>query len=339
MDNLKSLTIKHLDLINIKLNKNIKNLFEGELKGIYDDNDKLQYIACSKRIFSLKTKKFLKENSKNTNLYLPKCISILTEKLMNFLFGDLIKNKISIPISSNLNENTKSNTFSFTESLETGLKNKIDIKKIIKIQSICRRFIEKKKYRILVCKYIIKLIGKNDRLMKECYIKILKVLYTFPPAKNEYKFIYGKLIEKILINTMNKIIKCDDLDKNYKCGSEYKFDMNMLIKFSSKAVANNKSNIIILNKLNKQVHSIYNVNFMICYVKSGELYIFPSFFIPKEFVNNSGSNISYISKIYTYLKQSSFKYVFPKLSNKENETIKNIKCIDVYEYLYNNFIR
>jgi hypothetical protein len=215
----------------------------------------------------------------------------------------------------------------------------MDVKKIIKIQSIFRGYLTRKKYRIKVCNYIIKLMEKNDVLMKECYIKILKVLSKFPPAKNECKFIYGKLVEKCLIKTIDKMMKCKDLDENHKVGSEYKFDAKMIIKFSFKAIKNKGSEIIIINKFYKNFHSIFNVNFCVCYITAGELYLFPSFAIDKKYVKENGSNIRYRGSIYKYLnEQKNFRYVFPKLSKKEMKIMKMIKEMDIYEYLYNEFI-
>lgn len=50
-------------------------------------------------------------------------------------------------------------------------------------------------YRRLVCLHVIELMNKNTDIMKDCYKNFLKIMHLFPPAKNENKFIYGKLIE------------------------------------------------------------------------------------------------------------------------------------------------
>ena len=118
------------------------------------------------------------------------------------------------------------------------------------------------------CLNLIKTLNnkKNNKNMEKCYYNILKISKLFPPAKNENKFIYGKLIELQLIKTFNNFLICNDLDKNHKYGSEYKNDCEINgNKFSIKA-CKSTSNVIILNKHNKSDHKI-DTNFIICNIE------------------------------------------------------------------------
>src|SRR3989344_7789763 len=98
--------------------------------------------------------------------------------------------------------------------------------------------------------------------MEDCYIEIRRILKKFPPSKNENKFIYGKLIEKSIITHINKIISCTNLDNNHKYGSEYKNDCLLLNTLYSIKAQKQKSDVILINKHNKQIHSITNMYFI-----------------------------------------------------------------------------
>jgi hypothetical protein len=215
-----------------------------------------------------------------------------------------------------------------------------NITNIIKIQSLIKTFLAKKKYRRMLCEHIIKILGRNDELMKKCYVEILNILKKFPPAKDINKFIYGILVQKALTKTLSKIFNCIDLDKTHKVGGEYKFDISLSNqKFSIKASKNTNSCLTLINKLNIDNHNIFNVNFLVCYIEKGELYFFPSFEIDHSFMKETGSRIIYKSSIYNkYLKNSKYKYVFPKLLKTESDEIKQLEEIDIYETIYNQFI-
>ena len=186
------------------------------------------------------------------------------------------------------------------------------------------------------------ILNKNDDIMSLCYIEILKILRKYPPAKNENKFIYGKLIEKSIINHINKIIPCIELDKleENSVGSEYKNDCRCLdTDFSIKA-SKSGGIITIINKRNKQTHSIDNLNFIICHIANKKLYIFShNTHSPFEkYKEEDGGGIHYKSGIFTYFKKNDeYSYSF-----KENDIVKDfianelplIKESDIYEKLY-----
>lgn len=46
---------------------------------------------------------------------------------------------------------------------------------------------------------------KNNISFNKLFIKCEKVLKMYPPAKNEYKFIYGNLIQMIVIELLDNI--------------------------------------------------------------------------------------------------------------------------------------
>jgi len=180
----------------------------------------------------------------------------------------------------------------------------------------------------------------NNNIMNNCYFNIFKISKLFPPAKNENKFIYGKLIELELIKTFNKNMICNDLDSNHKYGSEYKNDCTINgNNFSIKASKNGNS-VTIINKLHKNTYNI-DTNFIIIHIKNRKLYIFPTEIINKELIKDNNSNILFKSSIFNYLDThyDEFIYKFPELNNKQNEIINNIKEVNIYNYLYYNFIK
>lgn len=214
------------------------------------------------------------------------------------------------------------------------------VNNIIKVQSIIRGFLSRKKLSHMICKYIIELFNNNSVIMKDCYYKIMKIMIRFPPAKNENKFIYGKLIEKTIIKTLNKIKNiCVELDNNCNIGSQYKNDCRFIQNFSIKA-SKNISNIIIINKLNKNKHFIINMNFIVCFIIEKTICVFPSNIIEQKYVKNTGSNISFKSSIYNkILKDSDYIYKFPELTKKQLSKLEKCNEISIYDVLYNKYVK
>lgn len=80
---------------------------------------------------------------------------------------------------------------------------------------------------VFMIEYMKKL--ENIGIMNLCYYKICCISKKYPPQKNENKFIYGKLVEKSLMEAFCKMgFICEDLDKKHKFGSEYKNDITLL---------------------------------------------------------------------------------------------------------------
>lgn len=226
--------------------------------------------------------------------------------------------------------------------------NKKKVKNVKYVKSIRRKKINyiNKSYNkdypeIKTCLTLIKDLKKNKNIknMKSCYNNIVKISKLFPPAKNENKFIYGKLIELELINTFNKFILCTDLDKTHKYGSEYKNDCIINNnKFSIKA-SKNGGNVTIINKFNKINHKI-DINFIICNITKRKLYIFPSLIINPFYIVDKESNIHFKSSIFTYLEKNykDFIYNFPELPKNILKNLNQLNEIKIYDYLYNKFI-
>lgn len=183
---------------------------------------------------------------------------------------------------------------------------------------------------------ILNKLNKNNKILSECFTKIRIIEKKFPPKKNENKFIYGKLCEKILIENLNKIFICKELDLECEVGSEYKNDCILIdeeskseFKFSIK-VQKSKSNITIINKRYKDNHSISNINFMLINIQNSKLYIFKHDNEFDKFIKNDGSAISYKSAILKYLDNKKYYYQFINETN-----LDKIKPFDYYKILLN----
>ena len=191
------------------------------------------------------------------------------------------------------------------------------------------------------CLNLIKNLKKNENneKMKLCYLNILKISKLFPPAKNENKFIYGKLIEMELINSFNNFTICEDLDKNHKVGSEYKNDCIIKKKKFSIKASKNGGEVTIINKLNKVSH-IIDINFIICHISKRKLFIFPNLIINKDYIIDKQSNIHFKSSIFKYIEDNHKKFVynFPEIEESKLNKINKLNEINIYQYLYNKFI-
>ena len=203
---------------------------------------------------------------------------------------------------------------------------------------------------LVIMNCINSLIGhmkSNEQIMTQCFNKILTILAKFPPAKNEMKFIYGKLIENTIVDHLNKIegINCLCLDNNHTTGAEYKYDCsigfnnlqnNEIDKYSIKA-SKNGGQITIINKRNRSDHSIDGMKFIICHIKHKRLYIFEHTDILKQFEKNDGSGIHYKSGIFKYLEKQNQYYQFPNndiLKQFEMNEFPQIKEVDIFQLIY-----
>jgi hypothetical protein len=186
---------------------------------------------------------------------------------------------------------------------------------------------------------IIILINNEYDIMERCYFEILSTAKKFPPAKNENKFVYGKLIEKALINAFIKCgFNCVDLDSKHTVGSEYKNDIRMLnMDISIKALKNKGSSIVLINKNGKKTHNVDNIQMILCIINEGKLYFIPNNLIDNDiYVNDSDSQISYRSKLITMFENKYEKYIynFPKLSKEYQDKLELITEISIYDKLY-----
>ena len=211
-------------------------------------------------------------------------------------------------------------------------------KNIIKIQSLAKKCLSNKKLSNNFNENLIKLITKKPNIMKQCFIKILKVLKKYPPAKNENKFVYGKVCELILITCLDIFLKCIQLDEKHNYGSEYKNDcmFQLLKKKYSIKVQKSKNLITIINKRNKNTHSINGMNFLIVNIKLRKLFIFTH--TEKDFgkyVKEDGAGIHYKGSIITYLnKNKKYYYEFPETKDFEENELPYIKEENIYQRIY-----
>ena len=197
-----------------------------------------------------------------------------------------------------------------------------------------------------VCKSIIEILKLNENIMRNCFYECLSISKNFPPQKNEYKFIYGKLVEISLINAFTNIgINCIDLDKNHKFGSEYKNDISIFKNnFSIKAKLNKGGNVILVNKKSTSKHKV-NINIMLVVINEGKLYIFPSNFDDsiniKEYIKEDAGSISYKSKLFSLIdkKNKDYIYNFPELDETQKDLLSNITEQDIMNDLYKNIIK
>ena len=190
-------------------------------------------------------------------------------------------------------------------------------------------------------KILIDILKRNPVLGSNMYIDILSILKKYPPAKNENKFIYGKVAESRIIHWINNMIPCDDLDKNNMYGSEYKNDCEISfeggkIKYSIK-VSKSGAEPTLINKRNKSSHSVNNCYFIICHIQNRKLYIFKHDETLDPFLKENHESIKYKSKIFTHLdKDENNYYLFPeneKIQNFKTNILPNIKEVSIYDRL------
>lgn len=248
------------------------------------------------------------------------------------LLGSTLQIKDDKPLSIDELKTEKNITITKNQEINTD-------ESILKIQKWYRNICNKSKIK---CKLIIELLNKNPDIMRKYLIEIISISKKFPPKKNENKFIYGKLIEKSLLNAFIEIgFKCEDLDKTHTSGSEYKNDIKMLkLKYSIKA-QKSKGDVRLINTLSTAKHNI-NMTLMLCVINDKKLYIFPSNIVnQKVYLKKDAGSISYKSALFSWIDKNHSEYIykFPTLTPEQETNINNIQEIMIYDYLYDTFIK
>jgi hypothetical protein len=199
---------------------------------------------------------------------------------------------------------------------------------------------------IPIINIIIFKFNKNIDSMNEIFIKSLTILKQFPPKLNENKFLYGILIQLLLINVFNSIFnKCIDLDKLSIEGCEYKNDCRIeLLKYlhlncSIKAKKNNKGNITLINKNNSQTHNLGSLITIVLVIEEKKIYVIPNKIIPNIYIKESGSKVEYKSSIFKFMKDTHNNLIYSLRENNKfekfiNNDYENIQPKNIYDRLY-----
>jgi hypothetical protein len=186
---------------------------------------------------------------------------------------------------------------------------------------------------------LISALNANPNAMRTCIFEIKKILSKFPPAKNENKFIYGKLGERSLNKAFSTFSVCEDLDASHVSGSEYKNDCKIIDTCYSIKISKNGGAVTLINKNNKSEH-IIDHNFIICHIEKKKLYIFPSSIIPEKFIKDSGPKIDYKPALFKYMDETTPQHVysFPELTEEQENKLREEKEINIYELLYKKYV-
>jgi hypothetical protein len=178
--------------------------------------------------------------------------------------------------------------------------------------------------------------------MSNLFMDILSILKKYPPAKNENKFIYGKLAESRIIYWINKIVPCLDLDKMKHYGSEYKndciisTDTDTSIKYSIK-VSKSGGSPTLINKRNKSEHNVNGCYFIICHIDNRKLYIFKHSEELDPFIRENHESIQYKSNIFKHLDRNNENYYTFQPSEEllafETDVLPTIEEMKIYDIL------
>lgn len=185
-------------------------------------------------------------------------------------------------------------------------------------------------------------LPNNREHMQMCLFELRKISRKFPPLKNEYKFIYGKLCEIALTKAFQKCnIDVVDLDKSHAIGSEYKNDIEVLDhKFSIKTKLNKSGDIIMINCKSTSDH-VLDINTILMVINEGLIYIFPTdFFEQTDYVKRDSGSISFKGKLITHINKNHQEYIykFPELKQEHKEELENMSEVDIFTDLYNLYI-
>lgn len=199
-----------------------------------------------------------------------------------------------------------------------------------------------------ISEYLVTEMKNNQNIMNNLFIGLLIVKKKFPPKKNENKFIYGIVCQKLIINFLSEfLIGCNDLDKGEQ--NLYKNDMgfyfNEHLHLCSIKVCSKKSNIILINKnYNNINHNLSDLITLLFIIESREIIIIKHNDVYEKFINNNPSNISYKSSIITYFRKNLKGCIFNLNENEKftsfiDKKINLINEIDYYSIIADDILK
>ena len=196
------------------------------------------------------------------------------------------------------------------------------------------------------CNLIKTTILNNNTQHNDLMISCLEIYKKYPPSKNEYKFAFGGLIQDAFIPFLNDIFyKCDDLDKNWQHGAEYKVDCGLFITESNylplsiKAKSKKNGNIILINKhSNDRIYDLNDLITIVIVLETKDILIIPYNEIDKIYVKNNQANISYKSSLITHIYRERPELIIPLRKNEKynsfmDEEYDEIESININDRL------
>lgn len=200
----------------------------------------------------------------------------------------------------------------------------------------------------MIAKYLVQKCLHNRNWMNEMFIGCLIVKQQFPPIKNENKFIYGIVCQKIIFNYFEKfLVDCRDLDKDeqncYK--NDFSFLMGEDVIPCSIKVISKRSNIILINKNHQNInHDLDNLITVLVILETCEVIVIEHNTVDKKYIINGGSNISYRSSLITYMRKNKLECVFKlepddKFNNFKTNRLNRVNVIDYYTIIAENVLR
>ena len=184
--------------------------------------------------------------------------------------------------------------------------------------------------------------------MNEMFIGCLIVQHQFPPRKNENKFIYGIVCQKIIFNYLTKfLVDCKDLDKDEQ--NCYKNDFSFLmvediIPCSIKVISK-RSNIILINKNHQNInHSLENLITVLAILETCEIIVIEHNDVDKKYIIDGGANISYRGSLITHMRKNKQDCVFKlepdeRFKDFKNNRLSQINEIDYYSIIAENVLK
>lgn len=168
----------------------------------------------------------------------------------------------------------------------------------------------------------------NLTYMLNCILKLV------PPRKNSNKMNYGMACQQVLINCINNIFNCKNLDEFDNIG--YKYDIKIENSLFSIKTMKKQSSVILINKRYKQYHNIYDNNYIIIDILNRNIYMFKGSMINEKYITDNGASISLKSSFFTNLKKYSFSFIhLEDISSFQKEKVNNHNEINITEFILN----
>lgn len=182
--------------------------------------------------------------------------------------------------------------------------------------------------------------GLPHDVLQDLNFTVKKNIRQYPPAKNRNKMTYGGINELAIVNLIKKVCDVRHLDNDHSVGSEYKNDIVAFgTKFSVKASKNLGSELTLINKRNKDTHSISDVNMIVIFGDKGIIAVFPMSAITESCIKNSGSSIGLKGSYYNMcIKNTHYEFSLPELSAEQLTVLEGLKEIDHIQEAYDRLV-
>lgn len=194
-------------------------------------------------------------------------------------------------------------------------------------ENICQEIISNFKYE------------KNEQYMLNFFLKLNKVIQLYPPKKNENKFIYGQISERLFKDLLWNSCELESSilgDNCYFNDFQLKYKDNEYL-FSYKTTKTKGCIRLINYHSSSKIHDLSEKIICIVNIELKSIYLLPLIIIPETLYMHKKDGLDLSSKYIKYMKKNYPCYIYTYTNDIPEHKYEEISlCDKIYKELLND---